>query len=168
MTKMTYIATKRLLSARIDPDIIKRLRKFLIQQYGSTYYLSFVVEQALKQYLDLIEKGSQTHEKEHKIERPSGRKHIELVKWLGKRYSYQLLLSEVEKYIEAEIGLDRRTKKKYREFLLKNGFIKVVKHVGREVICEVDSKKVYEFLKRYFSEEELKDFAVAECTNRQS
>ncbi len=48
---------------------------------------------------------------------------------------------------------------------MKNGFIRVVKQVGNEVICEVDSKRVYEFLKRYFSEEELKGFAVAECIN---
>ena len=91
------------------------------------------------------------------------RRHIELLKWLGKNYGYQVLLSDILSYIKNYFGIDERTVRKYRNFLFKEGFLKIAKQLPNDAICEVNPRKIYEFLKQHVKEEELRNYAVAEA-----
>jgi len=91
------------------------------------------------------------------------KKHIELLKWLGKNYNHQIMLSDIKSYIANNFGIDERTIRKYRDFLFKNGFVRVSKQLLNDAICEVNARKIYEFLKQYVREEELRTYAVAEA-----
>jgi len=99
------------------------------------------------------------HENQHMNKGPSPtKKHIELLKWLGKNYNHQLMLSDIEGYIANNFGIDERTVRKYQKFLFENGFIKIY-----NAICEVNPRKIYEFLKQHVREEEFRTYAVAEA-----
>jgi len=154
---------KILLSVRINPETLIKLRNFLIQNYGSTYYLGFVVEEAIKRYLDTATPSTHAHENQHMNNGSSPtKKHIELLKWLGKNYNYQVLLSDILSYIKENFGIDERTIKKYRNFLFKENFVKIAKKLPNDAICEVNAKKLVEILKQHVPIEELRTYAVAE------
>jgi hypothetical protein len=61
------------------------------------------------------------------------------------------------------MGIDPRTKRKYRDFLFKNGFVKIFKQIPNDAICEINPVKIYDFLKQHVKEEELRTYAVAEA-----
>ena len=91
------------------------------------------------------------------------KRHIELLKWLGKNYNHQVMLSDIDDYITSNFGIDERTVRKYRRFLFENGFVRIFRQLPYDIICEVNARKIYEFLKQHVKEEELRTYAVAEA-----
>lgn len=99
------------------------------------------------------------------------KKHIELVKWIGQKFNNSILISDIREYIEAEIGLDERTVKKYLSFLFSQKFIEIDKEVVNQrkdnPICKVNCLRIYKFLRKYVDEEELKTYAIFEAISRE-
>ena len=161
--KSSLKQTKGRLDVLIDSDILNQFRNYVFQKYGTLHYLGFELENIIRQYLNSVCSSTQTHENQHmKIDSDSSskttKKHIELLKWLGKNYNHQLMLSDIEGYIANNFGIDERTVRKYQKFLFENGFIKIY-----NAICEVNPRKIYEFLKQHVREEEFRTYAVAEA-----
>lgn len=154
---------KKQLRAFIDADVYERFKQLVFEKYGSLYYLGVELTNILRSYLDSHRESTHAHESEHtfgQIIRCSvdykkesikrGSKFVELLLWLLKNYPNEVLYSDLENYVKAHIGADKRTIKKYlHELLINCGFVKIRTRIknSENYILQTNANKILEFLK---------------------
>lgn len=78
--RTTKTKNKAKLQAEIDEELLQRFRRFLIDNFGSTYYLGFVIEEAIKQYMDSFDASAHAHITQ---QMQISKKHIKLDNGIG-------------------------------------------------------------------------------------
>jgi len=150
----------------VDDDVLQAFKNYVLAKYGSLHrYLGEEVSRALDYYLTHAA-SAHTQEFEHKVLKVNKR-HVKLLTWIGKGFNHEITYSDIEKYIVENFGIDRRTKKSYINFLVRSNFIKPKRALyGKDIIYEVNTRKIYDFLRKYMKEEELRDFAISIVENK--
>jgi len=135
-------------------EVIQQLKKFVIQEYGSLYkYLGLVIIRYIKEGLErdlALGRGRQ------KPLPHATKKHIALLQHIL-YFEDEISKNDVEAFVIEKLRcIDKRTIKRYLQFLLDGRFIKVLKPLYSNVIYKVDRQRILDFLKRTLDEDEFK------------
>lgn len=147
-------------SLNIRRRSISAAKNRCLELYGSLHgYLGQFISDAIDHYLT-CDKTARTQEKEHidKIIKNRSKRQILLLIAIAKNYCYETTQTELERIIGDICGIDKRTKKKYLKFLIENEFLEVKQVLqNKNVIYEVNYRRIYNTLRRDFGEEKLRE-----------
>jgi|Deesub1362B_J571_1020462.scaffolds.fasta_scaffold01713_9 hypothetical protein len=145
------------INVQVEREVWLAFKNYVVAKYGQLKgSLGEEVTRALDEYL----KDSQpahTQEFEHKLSKPNKR-HIGLLVWLLNNYPHEVLYSDLKNYVMDNYGFDQRTIKKYiHGFLIGEGFLKSKKGYGRNILFEVKTEWIINYLKKYVPEKDLRE-----------
>jgi hypothetical protein len=128
----------------VRQDVWEDFKKYVLSKFGKLRgSLGQELTEAIKYYMDSLAEARTCIGEQHGFIKAS-KKHENLLNYI---YDFdEITLADIKSYIHRNIGIDKRTFRKYMNFLVNGKFIEVLKHVGSNIIYKVNKERIAKFL----------------------
>jgi hypothetical protein len=128
----------------VRSDIWIAFRNYVLNKHGKIRGALYrELTEALKYYMDSLAEARTCISEQHGFIKAS-KKHENLLNYI---YDFdEITLADIKSYIHRNIGIDKRTFRKYLNFLVNGKFIVVLKYAGYNIIYKVNKGRIAEFL----------------------